>query len=75
MYLGLFGPLADILINYNSNHPSTQKYASFNSLLYRAFSLPLSYNSFVSEINIIKQLALNNDFSIKSINKKLKSLL
>jgi hypothetical protein len=59
----------DNIIQFKSNSPYSHKFAVFNSLLYRLFNLPLSKEAFNKEYNIIKYIAINNGFSLASINK------
>ncbi|KAK5643961.1 hypothetical protein RI129_007806 [Pyrocoelia pectoralis] len=52
----------DTVIPFVSTHPFSYKVAAFNSLLRRMFAIPMSPNHFEQELNIIKQIAMNNGF-------------
>lgn len=53
----------DCVINNNSVHPLSQKMASFRSMLFRAYSVPLSDIDRKKEINIIKAIATANGYN------------
>lgn len=59
----------DTVIPYHSNHPISHKLAAFNSFFHRLFNIPLNSQSFKSELNIIKQIAYNNNYPMYLINK------
>ena len=59
----------DNIIQFTSNTPHSHKFASFNSLFYRLFKLPLTVEGFNKELNIIKGIARNNGFPMNSVNK------
>lgn len=68
----------EVVINNGSTHPWSHKYASFNCFIHRLFSLPLSVDSFNKEVNTIKQIAVFNNYSTRTIdrmiNRKLNSI-
>ncbi len=59
----------NLIIPNNSNHPPQQKMAAFNSLIYRMLRLPLNDTNRAIEREIIQQIATDNGYSIKTINK------
>ena len=61
----------NITIPADSNHPTSQKLSAYNSMIHRAFSVPLSTDDFNKEINIIKDIATSNGYSHKMINQML----
>lgn len=56
-------------IHESSNHPQTQKTAAFRFMINRMFSLPLSKGNRHKEINIIKQIARDNNYKEGMIDK------
>lgn len=67
----------DTTIHNKSNHPIQHKLATFHSMLHRLINTPLSEKDFNIELNIIKQIAVNNGYSHtiieKMLSKKLKT--
>ena len=61
----------DTVIHNSSCHPIQHKLAAFNSMIHRLISLPLNEQNFQIELNIIKQIALNNGYSPSLINNLL----
>ena len=59
----------DCTINFHSSHPWPHKLAAFNSMIHRLITIPLSQENFLSELKIIKQIAVNNDFPISLIDR------
>lgn len=59
----------DSIIPYSSNHPYSQKLATFHSYFSRLFSIPLDYSDFRTELNIIRQIGSNNGYPQVLINK------
>lgn len=59
----------DSTIPQNSVHPINHKLAAFNSMIDRAFKLPLSKIRFKQELNTIKKIAINNGFMPAVIDK------
>jgi len=59
----------NLIIPNSSNHPPQQKMAAFNSLIYRMLRLPLNDTNKAIEREIIQQIATDNGYSIKTINK------
>ncbi|KAK5647843.1 hypothetical protein RI129_002735 [Pyrocoelia pectoralis] len=57
------------LIPFDSEHPISHKLAGLNSLLYRLFNIPMSKSHFEEELNVIKQIAVNNDYPVHLVNK------
>ncbi|XP_049857520.1 uncharacterized protein LOC126338559 [Schistocerca gregaria] len=64
----------DITIHESSHHPNTHKYAAFRSMLNRAHTLPLKPKALTQEIDTIKTIAINNGYSVKSIDKLSKKI-
>ena len=52
----------DLMINYNSNHPKSQKFAAIHSYAHRAVNIPMTKTAMEEEFNIIKQTAANNGY-------------
>jgi hypothetical protein len=63
---------SDAIIPKESLHPRQHKLAFFNCMIHRAFSIPLSEKDLNNEINIIKNIAINNGFDIKLIDNLIK---
>ncbi|XP_050519268.1 uncharacterized protein LOC126893296 [Diabrotica virgifera virgifera] len=59
----------DHVIHSSSNHPLSHKYSAFRSFIHRLHTLPLSTAEFNKELNIIKQIAVNNDYNPNIIDK------
>ena len=59
----------DVTIPFNSNHPMSHKLAAYNSMIHRAFSVPMNQVNFNKELNIIKQIATSNNYPLHIINK------
>lgn len=55
-------------INAKSFHCSNHKHAAFNSMVFRACSIPMSETHFEEEINFIKTVAIKNGFSTGFLN-------
>ena len=62
----------DMVIHNSSYHPRSHKLAAFHSMIHRLSSVPLNNDNFSSELNIIKQIAVNNGYSPKIIDSLLK---
>nr|CAH7764687.1 unnamed protein product [Callosobruchus chinensis] len=63
----------DITIHSSSNHPYTHKIAAYHSYVHRLINVPMNDADYNKELNIIKQIALNNGYNpslIDSIIKK-----
>ncbi|XP_050515797.1 uncharacterized protein LOC126890693 [Diabrotica virgifera virgifera] len=64
----------DHVIHFSSNHPLSHKLAAFRSFIHRLFSIPMPTDSFNNELNIIKQIAVNNGYDpsiiVKLIRKR-----
>ena len=52
----------DVIIPHHSCHPISHKLAAFNSMVYRALTIPMSHQDFNKEIGIIKQIAVTNGY-------------
>ena len=52
----------DTTIHNTSLHPYSQKLASFYTYIHRLINLPLSKENFEKELNLIKQIAVNNGY-------------
>lgn len=59
---------SDATIPADSSHPFSHKIAAYRSMVNRAFSIPLSKENLNNEIDIIKEIATNNGFTIDIIN-------
>lgn len=59
----------DQIIHNSSNHPISHKHAAFHSLIHRLLNTPLSKMDYITELNIIKQIAVNNGYNTKLIDK------
>lgn len=59
----------DTLIPFDSCHPTSHKMASFHSLFHRLLNVPLSVDNYTKELNLIKQLAVNNGYPLNLIKK------
>ena len=58
----------DITIHNKSSHPYTHKISAFNSFIHRLLNIPLSKENFNKELNIIKQMAVNNGYQANMID-------
>ena len=65
----------DTVIHSTSCHPIQHKFASFHSMLHRLLTVPLQTINFNKELNIIKQIAVNNGYNPNIIDKLLKQKL
>lgn len=65
----------DTTIHNSSCHPVQHKHAAFYSMVHRLITLPLNEVNFNIELNIIKQIAINNGYTSclidKILNKKI----
>lgn len=52
----------DTVIHNSSAHPFANKLAAFHSYIHRLINVPLSDSDFQKELNIIKQIAVNNGY-------------
>ena len=68
----------DVTIPMDSLHPLNHKMAAYNAMIHRAFTIPISNENLKKELNIIKHIATNNGFNLRTIDrlvsKKLKKL-
>lgn len=62
----------DITIHNTSFHPQQHKLAAFHSMVHRLLHIPLSDENFNTEVNYIKQVAVNNGYSSTIIDDLLK---
>jgi hypothetical protein len=62
----------DQVIPSDSCHPTAHKLASFNSLIHRLISIPLSKTNFQRELQTIKYIAIKNGYQESTIDKLLK---
>ena len=62
----------DITIHNTSLHPHPQKLAAYHSMIHRLVNVPMSKEDFEKELNIIKQIAINNGYSPNTIDSILK---
>lgn len=58
----------DTVIHNSSSHPYPHKMAAFNSMIHRLLNVPLSEVDFKYELNLIKQIAVNNGYNPQLIN-------
>lgn len=58
----------DITIHNSSSHPYTHKVSAYNSFIHRLINIPLSEENYNKELNIIKQIAVNNGYQAKMID-------
>lgn len=58
----------DHTIPNHSNHPHQHKFASFHCYINRLLNIPLSISNYNKEVNILKQIAFNNDFDPSIVN-------
>ena len=59
----------DMVIHNTSMHPYTHKLAAFRSYIHRLLNTPLSTIDYNSELNIIKQIAVNDGYNPDLIDK------
>lgn len=59
---------SDSVISFDSFSPDSHKFSAFNSMVHRALSVPLDEKDLNEELNIIRQIGINNKFSVVSIN-------
>ena len=59
----------DTIIPASSSHPWTHKLAFFNSSIHRLFNVPMSPDNFLKEVNVLKQMAVNNSYPSSLIDK------
>lgn len=59
----------DTIIPNDSLHFHSHKISAFNNYIHRMLSLPLSKENLIKETKIIKQIALNNGYNCKIIDK------
>ncbi|KAK5645737.1 hypothetical protein RI129_004201 [Pyrocoelia pectoralis] len=59
----------DNVIPNDSEHPVSHKVAGFYSLLHRLHKIPMSLHHFNKEFNTIKQIAINNGFPVRLVDK------
>lgn len=62
----------DTVIHNKSNHPYSHKMASFNSFVHRLLNVPLSSENYKKELNIIKQVAVNNGYNAGMVDDLVK---
>ena len=53
---------SDTIIPADSHHPVSHKHAAFHSMIHRLIHTPMSVQNYTKELNIIKQIALNNGY-------------
>lgn len=61
----------DTTINNSSTHPRQHKHAAYHSMIHRLLNIPLSEHDFEKELNLIRQIAVNNGFQVSFIDKLL----
>ena len=59
----------DITIHNTSTHPHSHKVSAYNSYIHRLTNIPLSEENYQKELNIIKQIAVNNGYPTKMIDQ------
>lgn len=65
----------DTTIHKSSCHPTQHKHAAFYSMIHRLITVPMINTNFQKELNIIKQIAINNGYTTQLINKILNKKL
>lgn len=63
----------DTTIHYTSNHPYQHKVAAYNSMIHRLLHIPLSTQNFDKELQIIKQIAINNGYKPNMVDNIVKN--
>ena len=58
-----------MVIHSSSMHPFSHKLAAFRSYIHRLVNVPMSQENFQVELNIIKQIAINNGYIPHLIDK------
>lgn len=61
-------------ISNTSNHPGMHKRASFQHMIHRALTTPLSTSDYEQEIHTIKNIALENNFNIRLIDTMIQNI-
>lgn len=61
-----------IVISNDSNHPLDHKLAAFNSMIHRLLIVTMSKVNYDKKLNIIKQIAFNNGYSIQLIDQMIR---
>ncbi|XP_045466683.1 uncharacterized protein LOC123675373 [Harmonia axyridis] len=59
----------DTTIHITSNHPYSHKMAAYNSMIHRLITIPMNHDHFNTELNLIKQIAINNGYNPTIIDK------
>ena len=59
----------DRLIPADSSHPTSHKYAAFNSMIHRALKYPLSLENRKKELKTIKSIAALNGYPVSLVDK------
>lgn len=62
----------DVTIPMDSQHPLSHKLAAYNSMIHRAFNIPLSNVDFSAELRTIKRIAFNNGYEGTLIDNLIK---
>ena len=57
-----------ITINNKSTHLYSHKFAAFYAYIHRLISIPLSLENFQKELNLIRQIAVNNDYNLSIVD-------
>ena len=63
----------DMVIHNSSAHPFSHKLAAFRSYIHGLVNVPMSQENFQIELNIIKQIAINNGYTEKGLGQELSS--
>ena len=63
----------DCIIPASSQHPLSHKHAALHSMIHRLIKTPLSPPNYNNELNIIKQIALNNGYPLSLVQNILKN--
>ena len=56
-------------IHNKSRHPFQQKLSTFNSLIHRLITLPITKPNYKKELRYIEEMAVKNGFNLKTIHK------
>ena len=64
-----------MVIHNSSMHPFSHKLATFRRNIHKLVNVPLSDENIQKELNIIKQIAINNRYTSHLINEMLDKIL
>ena len=58
----------DVIIPYNSMHPTSQKHAAIHAMAHRLYNIPMDKNDFNAELNTIYHICKVNGYPIYIVN-------